>query len=580
MYRVKDHKTLYMFEPFAHLGEKRLKRMKASWSQIFREHVLPHLPVELLREYYHDREGRPSKELYSMMGAMILQQMHDLTDEETVEEFCFNLLWHNALNITNDSDSFSYVCPKSFWTMRQIMTENNLYSQLFDSVSKKMRDDFDVEFDKQRIDSVHICSNMRHLGRIGLFVETIKKFLRNLKRHHKTRYRKLPNELTDRYLTKQGETLFSMVRPSKSGRTLQRLGKDLFFLVEQYASDSDIAAMTSYQLLARLFKEQCIVEHDPEHDSREVRVKENKDVPSDSLQSHADPDAGYSGHKGKGYQVQVMETYSSDNQDKKLSLITHVEVESANESDANALLPAIEATRQRGMGPEEILADTLYGSDHNCEEAKKLGVEVIAPTMGKAASKEEITLADFIFTEKGKIEACPRHHAPIKTKTKGKRLTVSFKVEICSRCSALPDCPVKVGKKAYYLRFDTKAARLAQRRARENTPGFREKYRYRAGVEATMSFYDGKTGVKRLRVRGIKAVSFAATLKAIGVNIFRISAFKNRKNRPGMGLFSPFFRLMRRMRIVKDQITAACCNFAMLSEPRGRDFGCPRFSWC
>jgi hypothetical protein len=36
-----------------------------------------------------------------------------------------------------------------------------------------------------------------------------------------------------------------------------------------------------------------------------------------------------------------------------------------------------------------------------------------------------------------------------------------------------------------------------------------------------MSEYDRRTGVKNLRVRGLKAVRFCVTLKAIGVNIFR-----------------------------------------------------------
>ena len=34
------------------------------------------------------------------------------------------------------------------------------------------------------------------------------------------------------------------------------------------------------------------------------------------------------------------------------------------------------------------------------------------------------------------------------------------------------------------------------------------------------------TGVKHLRVRGLKAVSFAATLKALGLNILRSTRFK------------------------------------------------------
>ena len=36
-----------------------------------------------------------------------------------------------------------------------------------------------------------------------------------------------------------------------------------------------------------------------------------------------------------------------------------------------------------------------------------------------------------------------------------------------------------------------------------------------------MSEYDRRTGVKQLRVRGLKAVKFCAALKALGVNIFR-----------------------------------------------------------
>jgi len=42
-----------------------------------------------------------------MMGIMVLQQMHDLTDDQAVEQFCFNIQWHYALNITNASDAVS-----------------------------------------------------------------------------------------------------------------------------------------------------------------------------------------------------------------------------------------------------------------------------------------------------------------------------------------------------------------------------------------------------------------------------------------------------------------------------------------
>ncbi|MBA3005450.1 MAG: transposase [Desulfocapsa sp.] len=58
-----------------------------------------------------------TNELVSMVGAMLLQHMHDLTDQETVEQFSFNIQWHYALDITSNSDCAAYVCPKSIWTI-------------------------------------------------------------------------------------------------------------------------------------------------------------------------------------------------------------------------------------------------------------------------------------------------------------------------------------------------------------------------------------------------------------------------------------------------------------------------------
>lgn len=68
-----------------------------------------------------------------------------------------------------------------------------------------------------------------------------------------------------------------------------------------------------------MFAEQCVLEKAETVTS--VVIKPNKEVPSDSLQNPSDPDAGYCGHKGKGYQMQVMETYSLDKSQKSKQLM-------------------------------------------------------------------------------------------------------------------------------------------------------------------------------------------------------------------------------------------------------------------
>ncbi len=527
MIHIKDHKTPDMFDPFPFLGPKRKQRIEESWAKVFREHILPTLPVEKIFSKYDPVFGAPTKELYAMIGLMVIQQMHNLTDEEAVDQFAYNLQWQYALNITRTDDAAAYVSPKTLWNMRDLLIERNLYQAIFEEVATKLAEVFKVDVAKQRFDSVHIFSNMRHLGRLGLFVKTIKKFLVNLKRHHKDLYESLETTITDRYMTKQGEAVFSMVKPSESINTLATLANDVFSLVEQFAGNEPVTTMNTYQLLARLLKEQCIVERVDTH-TTQVSVKANKDVPSDSLQNPSDPDAGYDGHKGKGYQVQVAESYSTSEDTNTLNLITSVIVEPAHKSDAHALVPLIESTTELGLKPEEIAADSLYGSDENCEKAKTLGIEVVSPVMGKL-DENSVPLTAFTMNSENEITFCPEGCAPEKTRSKDNNHTALFSKKTCRSCSRKKTCPTMPGKKGRYLRYDDKAIRLAQRRAQEDTPEFRDRYRFRAGVEGTMSQLDRLTGVKNLRVRGLSAVSFAAYLKAAGINIIRAAAFRKRE---------------------------------------------------
>jgi hypothetical protein len=524
MIHIKDHKTPDMFDPFPFLGPKRKQRIEESWAKIFREHILPSLPVEKVFPKYDPVMGAPTKELYAMLGLMVIQQMHDLTDEEAVDQFAYNLQWHYALNITSTADADAYVSPKTLWTMRSVLTERNLYQDIFNDVTTKLAEVFSVDVSKQRFDSVHIFSNMRHLGRIGLFVKTIKKFLVNLKRHHKDLYEALDKALSDRYMTKQGEAVFSMVKPSESTKTLASLAEDVFTLVERFRGNEPVVTMTSYQFLIRLLKEQCILARVDTH-TTQVSVKENKDVSSDSLQNPSDPEAGYSGYKGQGYQMQVAESYDTSEDATTLNLITGVIVEPAHKRDAHALVPLIETTTELGLKPKEALADTLYGGDENCQKAAALGVEIISPAKG--TGPRAFSLTEFTMNSMNEVTACPEGCAPEHTESQNDKYTAFFSKRTCRGCSRKKTCPTKPVKKGRSLRYDDKAIRLALRRVYEESPEFRDRYRFRAGIEGTMSQLDRLTGIKNLRVRGMSSVSFAAYLKAAGINIIRAAAYRN-----------------------------------------------------
>lgn len=522
MRKVKSRKQRHLFDPWRFLSPKRRKMLDSDWPGFFREHILDSLPVEKLALAFPDNTGRPTKELHTVLAALALQQYHDLTDQETSRQLSFDIQWHYALDLAEESDEAKYICPKTLWTMRMLATELGLESDVFDITARKLSSLFDVDTRKQRIDSVHIRSNMARLGRIGIFVKGIDRFLVNLKRHHRLLYDRIDRKLVQRYRGPKAVDCFAGVRPSQSKKVLSEVAADLYRLVSQFEAVSRVADMSSYKLLCRIVKEQCEIKSDGT-----IELKAPKEISSDSLQNPSDPDATYSGHKGQGYQVQVMETYTEHPGDRKeateLNLITHVKVEKACQSDAKALLPAIEETLEKDLAPAELQADALYGSDDNLREAEQLGVELVSPAMG-AEKQSETRLSDFSFRPDGHVESCPAGHEPVTRKKKKTRFSQGFAIEACRGCPRIESCPTKKGKALRFLRYEQKAMRIARRRRYEATDEFKDRYRWRAGVEATMSQYDRLTRVKHLRVRGLKAVRFSAVMKAVAVNIARAVA--------------------------------------------------------
>ena len=568
MIRIKDHKQRHIFDPWHFLSPKRRRMLDEDWPGLFREHLLDELPVEQVAPHFKEGYGRPTKELHTVLGVLLLQQAMDFNDRATIEQLCFNIQWHYALNIPEESDDAKYISEKTLYTMRQLMIANNLDELMFTNISDKLAKVFGVDTKNQRIDSVHIQSNMRKLGRISIFVHTISKFIVNLKRHHRSQFDAIDRKVIDPYRGKKAMSAFSLVKPSQAAKTLKQVSTDLFSLIEQFKDHSSVCSMHSYKLMQRVLTEQCTLESSDDGDSKVV-VKKPADVPSNSLQNPSDPGATYDGHKGQGYQVQVMETYNKhedpDEKEKALNLITHVAVETACESDANALVPAITDTKNRQQAPDELLADTLYGSDENHQVAATDDVRLIAPVhKGNATNTNHLT--GFAFNDDGYVIACPAGHKPMRVRYKKKtdRFSAAFSQDHCQGCPYGEQCKLRPGKNKFLLHYSRKQYRLAARRDYEQTEAFAEAYRWRAGVEATMSEFDRRTGVKKLRVRGMPAVRFAATMKAAGLNILRAGAVRRARLMARRANINGDVLIYANYTAVKEQFLAIIGNFSSI----------------
>ena len=145
----------------------------------------------------------------------------------------------------------------------------------------------------------------------------------------------------------------------------------------------------------------------------------------------------------------------------------------------------------------------------------------------KGAKQGQLTLEDFELDGVGRIVACPEGHLPIWTSVSETRLAVRFDTTPCQQCPEMETCPGYLTSRADdQRRWQYTHERVAQRQRRldEQQPKFKDRYRWRAGIEATMSRLKHQMGLAHLRIRGMATVKYHVFLRALGLNVLRVAA--------------------------------------------------------
>jgi len=528
-----------LFETSNLVPPSKAQRLQASWADIFRRRALPLIDEELFAPLYCEDNGRPNRPVEMVFGVLLLKEMFGLTDAEALEQLEFNLLWHHALQLTPEE---AHLCQKTLHNFRAGVMEHDLAQVAFADTTDRILEALGSKVSRQRLDSTHVVSNIAVLTRLGLFCETIRVFLSKLKTEHPRLYGRVPEGLCGRYVKADGSvTGYQDARSADGQRRLSVCARDLYRLCELLAGTA-AESLEEYALLQRLLQDQCDVVEEEQGSAQDdddageedvpVVLKAAKEVSSASLQSPHDPDVTYNGHKGKGYEVQVAETCHEDN---AVEVITHVEVTDACTSDAQATVPTLEALAARELQPEELVADTTYGSGVNAVEAERLGTELVSPVGGSVGTVEEeasadrpLTPADFLVDPRPEEPAvCPAGHfstAQAASETHAHRLEVTFDRPTCEGCVLFHQCPAKLNpaEDGFVLIVDLKAANLERRRGAEASGEFKKRYAIRAGIEATNSELKRGHGLGSLRVRGRPRVELAVYLKALACNFKRM----------------------------------------------------------
>ena len=516
-----------MFSPMV------ITRLRRDWQGLFRSQLLHLMPVGKIAQHFHLTMGCPTKELYSMAGAIFLKEFFNLTIEAAVESYLLDTGWHYALNVVPSTVSMSHASIERYMAL---FADDDVAGDIFHRVTSALIEALDLDVSRQRLDSTHVFSDMASFGRSKLMGVTIKRFLTQLKRHHPEACDALPEELRGRYAPSQSQLFGDFKGTRKQLR--QEIAEDLLALVNRFAEDKAVTARTSYQAMTRVLREQCQVSED----KTVVEVKTKPDPVA--MENPSDPDATYDGKKGQGYQAQISETCSASNDQQ---LIMAVEVEPAHCSDQDAVEPTLDQLEAHGRTPESLYADTGYGSDANVVAAEARGVDLQSPVSGPPPSNgADLTLDDFVIDGQDEtVSACPNGCRPESSVHDARtcRTTTVMRESDCSGCAFRSQCPVEKTGGRLVIRHTPAQRRLASRRAEQATEAFRENYAIRAGGESVNSGLKRRMGMGRLRTRGRLRVRMAVLLRCAGWNLMRaLTALKRRRKQAAAASAGEFSR--------------------------------------
>ena len=272
--------------------------------------------------------------------------------------------------------------------------------------------------------------------------------------------------------------------------------KDAALLKELCGSSYDESS--SYQLLVRVLKEQCIPEEDG---SLRLSTKEDAGMDASILQNPADPDATYrekAGKQNRGYAANVVEATGEE-----CSIVTDYQYEKNIHSDSQFFKDFI-AKEEIHEESVTVVTDGAYSGKENEELAAEKNVELV--TTNLTGREAEDILADFEFNEDGtKVEKCPGGYAPKSCSYNARtgQCTVSFHRSQCDQCPHRKECHPKTFKRTCRKTVSSNSKHRAEQQRMRNTDEFKKMSKFRNGVETRPSILRRKYRVDHMPVRGL-----------------------------------------------------------------------------
>jgi len=499
------------------------------WSFTYRERVLPLIDEDRFSHLFAEEGGAPNKPVKTTVSILIFMGMEKLNWRAAEFQYPRRLDWLNATGTPIGKAKIDFTTLYKFYRK---LEEDETARELFVTITNRFVELCGTSLKKQRTDSFFIYGWLKTLSRYGLFRETIRVFLSELKKKTGDIFDEIAGKLSKQYLEKN----FDLTEKDreKAQRRIKEMAQDMYIIVREFESNEGVKELESFRTLETVFAQQCeVVETEDNLSTVEIREKpEGKKI----INSPHTTDAEYvrkGNQKVTGHKGFLSETCDEEN---KTQFITDANATGATRADSKELPEIQERVEEAELKPEAQYGDAGFVNGKTIISSEEKGIDLEGPSSGRSQSiegfeKEDRPLdaADFEVTidEETKeltVEECPKGEAPLDQgrSEKTEKVNVHFDADKCAECPLKERCPVKVGKNVATLTINESAYAGALRHHQYmGDTDYRKDCAVRAGAEATVNEMANTHGMRKARHRKLSRIKLQMTFSALACNVKR-----------------------------------------------------------
>ena len=479
-FKENTYQQISFTDSFSGLTAREQKALEKSWAKVFADEIFPAIDEKRFSVLYSDKASRPNTPVNVIVGALIIKELFDYSDDEMVENLMLDFRLQYALHTTSFEEQ-----PLSDKTLSRFrrrcydyetLYNKELYHDCVKDLSASIAKLMGISGKVRRMDSMMIESNIRKLSRMELIYTCISKLAVSV---NKANDSALPEDLKHYTDPNDFNRVIYHQRSTDAEERLKQLLADadkLLALCGAAYQDS-----TEYDLFVRCLSEQTVIENG----KRRLRIKEDGSMSSSMMQNPSDPEATFRNKAGKehrGYAANLEESVGENG-----SVVTDYQYDQNNHSDSYFIQEHLEQMEKQEEGTV-IITDGAYsgtGKHTACS-----GEECRTNHHKSDRETGSDILADFEFNEEGtKVLRCPAGYAPKSCSYKGQsnQCAVSFLREQCANCPYQDQCKPKIFKRVAKIVTSKAAHERAKVQRNMGTEEFKNYARLRNGVETVPS---------------------------------------------------------------------------------------------